>query len=290
MGKAMTDDKPPFVFTRIFSDPTPDGLINQRIVQHFTFVARDLTDLTEKELEQFFRILIYLAKKLASVWVHLDRYRKVQEELVAKLTTAPSDSNQSVIEMEYSDELFQEFDEFSVQLKSALDHLVKIPIPVLGPRVWSLRTFGSKGNDVRKALENNIPKKHKKQVKHMKKMLLDRNAVWLGDIITVRDKINHFIEGSVPFEYFGVHRLPDESIKVPMWSSDQKLSAALEVVWDNLIKFTEDFIAMFLFLRHKPGLVLYHGPEVKGSARLRWVIATEEEMDAALAQGGWTSG
>ncbi len=212
----MADHEPQFVLQRLFTDPTPGGRINQRIGQRFFFLTRELTDLSEPEVEQFFGIVMYLCRKLASVWVHLDRYRKVEKDLLDKVSRGTPTTSPQVLELEHSQELFQEFDEFLVQLKSALDHLVKTGIPIFGPKVWTLRTFGDKGRDVVKALEKNVPRKYKDLAAGVKKMLFDQHSAWLDDVIRARDKVNHFIEGGLKFEQFGVHKLPNGTIYVPM--------------------------------------------------------------------------
>jgi len=284
----MAGPKPLFVLEKLFSDPTPGGRINQRIGQRFFFLARELTDLSEQEVNQFFGILLYLCRKLASVWVHLERYRAVEKELVGKLRNATPPVNPQVLELEYSQELFQEFDEFLVQLKSALDHLVKAPVPIFGSKVWTLRTFGDKGRDVTNALEKNIPRKYRDMVAGIKKMLFQQHGPWLNDVIRARDKVNHFIEGGLRFEHFGVHKLPDGTIQVPMWSPDQTLLEGMAAIWENLFRFTEDFLAMFLFFRHKPGLTLFHGPEPTDPTKSPWILSTEAVMEATVKQPGWT--
>jgi hypothetical protein len=287
MEEVTAPKQPLFVAERLFADPTPNGRINQRIVQHFTLLARELTDLSDKEFEEFFGVLLYLGRKLASVWQHLNRYQVIQADLLDKLDQPPPDTR--VLEVEYSQELFQEFDEFLVQLKSSLDHLVKIGRPILGPKIWNIQTFGEKGRSVEKALENNLPREQRTLSRKMSKIVFGQHRTWLNDVIKARDKVNHFIEGGLRFEHFGVHKIPDGTVLVPMWNDEQTLGEAMQAIWENLIRFTEDFLAMFLFLRRKPGLVLFHGPEPKNSAESPWMLATEAQMKTTLDTGGWTT-
>lgn len=277
----MPDQNPQFVQQRLFADPTPHGIVNQRIIQHSFLLARQLTDLNEKEQQDLLHVLLYLGRKLAFTWNHLSRFGEIQGGLRRQVEATPASAS-VVIQIEYSEELFQEFDEFAVQLKSTLDHLVKIGVPVFGAK-WTLRTFGDKGASVIKALENNVPKKHKAEVEGIKEMFLKRNETWLRDFIEVRDRVNHFVEGGLPLEKFGVNRLPDGSITVPMWHVNQPVVDAMDIIWNNLLRFSEDFVAAFLYFRRKPGLVLFHGPEPDDPTRSPWVVTTEEVMQRELS-------
>lgn len=277
---------PQFVMERLFSDPTPRGIVNQRIVHHLFALALEHTDLSDEEQTELLRILTYLGRKLAFTWIHLERFKERQTELARQLEEITQSANPTVLELQYSEELFQEFDEFTVQLKSTLDHLVKVGVPILGGRVWTLRTFGDKGQDVIRALNNNAPKRFRGAVKGIKEMLLKTNEPWLTSFIAVRDRINHYIAGGLRIQEFGVHRLPDGTVRVPMWNKDQQLADAMEVVWMNLLRFSEDFVAVFLHFRHKSGLVLFHGPESGDPTQSPWRSTTQAVMDATLGNQG----
>jgi len=282
--KQVPTDRPQFVMERLFSDPTPHGIINQRVIQHLFALAREHTDMTDEEQQELLRVLMYLARKLAFTWIHLQRFKEKQAELVRKLGDAPDARKGAVLELEYSEVLFQEFDEFAVQLKSTLDHLVKAGVPVLGKKTWTLRTFGDNGRDVVKALQNNAPRRFRDAVHGIREMLLRTNEPWLASFIAIRDRVNHFVAGGLRIQDFGVHRLPDGTVRVPMWNDDQPLADAMDTVWNNLLRFCEDFVAVFLHFRHKPGLVLFHGPESGSPTRSPWRSTTQAVMDATLAR------
>ena len=63
-------------------------------------------------------------------------------------------------------------EEFLVQVKSALDHLVKVPAVFLGPKIWSLTTWGDKGRRVEKAVANNLPKQYKQHAAGIRDLVL----------------------------------------------------------------------------------------------------------------------
>ena len=278
-------DAPQFVHKKVFEDPTPNGIINLRYVQHSLTLAL-ATTLTDDEQEQFFRIVLFVGKKLVSVWKHKVAFQRIEEELLRECK--PRDKSSPVFTIETSQELFLEFDEFLVQVKSALDYLVKIPVPILGRKTWSLRTFGGKGEDVLKVLRRNLGKSQKPQVDGIQKILFDKSRDWLQATIHARDKINHYIDGGISFEDFAVFCHPETgAVHRPMWSADQTVSAFLDVIWANLFRFAEDFTAMFLYFRHKPGLTMFHGEASMDSVKSPWRYVQESIFEEVTKQPGW---
>ena len=244
------------------------------------------TTLDDSEREQLFRILLLVSKKLASVWKHKLDFQRIEAHLIDECK--PRDKTSPVFTIETSQDLVLEFDEFLVQVKSELDYLVKLPIPILGRMTWNLRTFGDKGEAVMKVLRRNLGKSRKPQVDGIQKMLFDQSREWLQATIHARDKINHYIDGGISFEDFAVFCHPESgALHRPMWSPDQTVSAFLDVIWTNLFRFTEDFTAMFLFFRHKPGLTMYHGEASMDSMKSPWVYVPESVFNEVTKQPGW---
>lgn len=279
---------PQFVHRKMFDDPTPNGLINLRYVHHF-FGMLDSTTLNEEEREQFFRILLLTAKKLVSVWKHAREYERLEDSLLKEVTERTTDPASSVITIETSQDLFLEFDEFLVQLKSCLDYLVKIPIPIFGRKTWNLRTFANKGENVMKVLRRNVGQAHKAQVDGIQKVLFDQSKAWLQATIDARDKINHYVDGGISFEHFSIYRHPETgTIHKPMWSDDQSVRQFIDVSWNNLFRFGEDFTALMLYFRHKPELTYFHGPATMDSVTSPWIVTSVDTFTNMTAQPGWT--
>jgi len=264
---------------KLFDDPTPTGIINQRFVRQQMVLAK-ATDFTDGEANLFLRILILVAKKLAFVWKHKSAFQNLEQRLVSDLT---SKAGQGEVPegQDASEDLFMEFDGFLVQVKSTLDYLVKIPIPIFGRKKWPPVTFGEKGERARKLLKN-LPMQHRAKAAGINTLLLEKHKLWLHGVIEARDKQNHFIDGGIPFEYFGVFWDRSKSIAVihtPRWSNDQTISEFMDIIWSNLFRFCEDFVAYFLFFRVKPGLVFFHGPADISSLESPWKVVPQEEMD-----------
>jgi len=268
---------------KLFDDPT-NGLINLRFIRDLMALV-EYSDLTDNEKEQFFNLLILTGKKLAMVWGHLNSYKRYEEQLINNAQQTVIKKQDHIISFEPSQELFFEFDEFLIQVKSCLDYLVKFPAITLGTQRWTLRTFGDKGNDVIKALENNLPKDKEKialGIIHF----LKKHQPWLDGTITARDKINHFIDGGVDFKNFIVINF-EGTIKTPMWSPEQKIRDFMITIWTNIFYLCEDFVATSIFLRFNNNYVLFHGSSNLDLKKSPWQVTTKERMQIIVKQPGW---
>jgi hypothetical protein len=191
--------------------------------------------------------------------------------------------------LEPSQELFLEFDEFLVQVKSTLDHLVKVPMVFLGKNRWSLNTFGDKGDSVIKALSHNLPSSQKKFSSQLISTV-KKHQGWLRDTIIARDKINHFIDGGINFEYFiviCVEENKETQLKVPLWSSEQTIRDFMGVIWNNLFCFCEDFVVLFYGIRLKKEYAFFHGKSVINSIESPWKITSYQTMQEVVSHPGW---
>lgn len=279
---AAEPKRPSWVTARLFSDPTR-GIINRRILANPVVLSK-ATDLTEEEKERLVRLLTLVARKLASVWLHFRRYSDIQAELVKALEDAASIDSE-VLDLGYSQELFLEFEEFLHQVKSTLDHAVKVPAVFLGTKVWSLTTWGQKGKRVEKAIKNNLPKQYRHHAPGIIDLVMKPHREWLPDVIGARDKVSHYLQGGVDFELFAVHPEGEGSIRVPMWSDDQSVAEFMEVIWGNLLRLTEDFIHVFLYLRVEEGYVFKCEPSPVTSAKPSWTMYNERVLESLRRAG-----
>lgn len=286
--KEQKPRKGKYVFTKIFDDPTPKAIINKRISLKLIKLT-EFTDLTDEEKEKLFRLIILISRKLASVWDHYNKYVKYEDFLIEEAKKKPIKEEEAVINLENSQNLFVEFDEFLVQIKSCLDYLVKVPIVIFGENKWSIRTFGGKGNDVIKALKNNVPKEYAVKAKGLIH-LIERAQEWLELTINARDKINHFLEGGIDFEHFTVYVIRQgekEILNVPMITTDQKMREFFEICWDNLFRFCEEFIGMLIGFRIKKGFAFYHGGAPIDSTESPWKVTSQEVQELLVKGPGW---
>jgi hypothetical protein len=285
-GEGATEwSREQLVLTKVFDDPSPRAQIQSRISMAPTLML-DSTTLNDEESQRVVDLLLLICRKLASVWKHLQRYGEIEDRLIEELQRQAAQGDHHV-RLAHAQDLFIEFDEFLMQLKSSLDYLVKFPSRVLPPRLWSLHTFGEKGDQVIKALENNIPGPLKRKAKFAAHWVR-KHRDWLEGTIDTRDRINHLIGAPVhPFFVRAVEDPDSRVIKIerPMWVAEQTVRDYMDVVWENNLRLFEDFIVSCLFFRFKEGLTLFHGPVERGSPQTPWHVKTKEQYEAAIARG-----
>jgi hypothetical protein len=285
-GHRLTPTSTLFV-TKVFDDPTPNGQINARILM----APQELigfTDLNEQEQEHLFIILLLFAKKMVAVWQHKTKYGVLEDSQVARVYQAVTKRDR-VVRLEHAQDLFLEFDEFLTQVKSSLDYLVKVPRPILGS-AWSLQSFGDKGKRVIRVLKNCVANERKGTVKSLI-YFIRSNQSWLEPVIEARDRINHMIGNSIlGLDNFIVREnKPTDSsileIRRPLWSNDQTIHDFMETVWENLLRFCENFIAGSISLRFRPGLGLLGRRVPPGSRQPAWRAVLESEMEEVIRSG-----
>lgn len=245
----MTGRDEDYALEMLFSDPSPNAHINKRIILAF-FLNAEKTDLTKVEQRVFFERLMAFAKKLAMTWRHLDSYRRIEDKLVENVRATPLRIEGKAVGFDVSDELHGELDGFLVQLKSALDYLVKVPAAVFG-QGWNPVTFGDKGDGIIKMLERNTPKRFREDMPYLSDMIRE-NQWWLEDVIRIRDKVNHCKDGGLHYEFFRVRKVErdgTELVIVPMWTETMSVREAIGAVWRKLMCFAEEFIGYTLYLR-----------------------------------------
>ncbi len=278
-----------WVVVKMFEDPTPGAIVNLRFIQHFACRVLDATDMSDAEKQDLMYILILVGKKLVAVWQHKDRYIRIEDALVRQAQGGHPPQGGGAFVLEPSQDLFIEFDEFLVQVKSCLDHLVKVGRTVLGAKRWGIATFASNGKDVIKALRRSVPKE-KLGCTNNAVFYIKRNQPWIAATVEARDKINHFVSGGIDFKFFSVFPREEggkRTVRVPMWSPDQTVRQFMEAIWENLFRLCEDLVAAFLFFRIHIGLVLFHGDSPIGSPQSPWVVTTQDVMQVETAKPGW---
>lgn len=266
----------PYVVT-LFTDPTPDGYINQRLVVTILNMCRQ-TDLNPDEQKAFDRNLLLVAKKLVATWSHYSRYCAIEDHLIGQAKHATPPGEATVPHFTYSQDLYIEMDEFLVQVKSTLDYLTKLPLALF--KTWPyMHGFGDKGGAVIKALKNNIPRKHRHQAELLERSLFTKHRPWLEMAITARDKVIHNLDGGLEFESFVVAKQlidDEERIVVPMWMDDMSARQYMEYTFYNLFALVEQFIGGLLGMRLQEGLGFAHVPtDIKGIVSPLMIVPAE---------------
>lgn len=259
-----------FYRRKVFHDPTPNAIVLNRIVKGLHDVALK-SSLADAEKQRFWELLLLTAYKIVSVWKHKERFKTEEQRLVEELKSPkPTDPDS-----ENSQELLDACDVFLVQIKSALDHLVKFLEPVLGKKV---STFGDKGEKVFATLKNNCPRKYKPLIQSFETHTFEKHRLWLETAISARDRVNHCIDGGFSPEAFSVVKV-DDKIVVPHVGNGISLASVMDELWLNLILLVEDLGGLFLQFRIEPPLVLLHRNVPRDSPKSAWEVTTEGAID-----------
>src|ERR1700736_2402566 len=262
---------------QLFYDLTENGLINQRIVMALTQFAQQL-DLTSEQKEHFLNRLLLQAKKLLAIWIHFDRFRREVDRLKPEAIIYDKDSPTEHTDIQYSQELYLEFDEFLVQYKSSLDYLAKVPAAFFGERKWNFGSFGDKGQRVIRMLRSVLPKEKKQLVADFEQKVFAAHRSDIEDAIEARDRINHYAQGGIPYEnfrVFGIRESGEVTFREPMWSEEQTIRQFMEIAFHNHLKFCEDFIVFLLGFYLPPKFGFLHIPVPHNSTNSPWKLMPE---------------
>ncbi|MBI1982649.1 MAG: hypothetical protein HYS61_00435 [Acidobacteria bacterium] len=268
-------------FSRLFEDPTPNGLLNSRFLKGSLDISSRM-ELSQEEQEQVLVVLVLVARKLASMYQHKAKFQDVLASLVTRVEARRPPDPPFAEEIELSQDLFIEFDEFLVQLKSALDHVVKVLVPILGARRWTIRTFAKRGDGVIRALESASPSEYRERSFAIIEHLIRPNQEWIQMSIDARDRLNHFLDGGISWEYFGVCQTAEGVIQTPKWAADQTLDQLMEIVWANAFRFCEDFVAFSLAMRLPKAFALQRGPTALERGDPIYSVVFDEGPERAL--------
>ena len=220
-----------FSLIHVFDDPS-DGLINNRLFNG-SFLIVDQTKLTEKQKKEVFDLLVLLCMKMSSLWNIQQCYLEKLEQVKLEVKNSEQRENTAYFAAQSTD-LMGWADVFLVQIKSTLDHLVKIPSPVFGYNRWSLASFGNRGEKVRRGFVSLPREYHKRTSNYYKSIFEDQE--WIDDVIELRDRLNHGVKGGGDPKMFSVSYNQDtDTYRVPMWSDQQTMQDAMAVIFNDLL-------------------------------------------------------
>jgi hypothetical protein len=263
---------------KVFADSTPNAIILNRIARRAIEIVQPCTDLTEQQKGDYFDLVLLVFRKMISVWKHLAAYKAEEDRLLKAFQKGARHT-------EYSLELFIQFDEFTVQIKSTLDQAVKVLRPIIVPK-WNIATFGDKGETVIKALRNLGPREAGR-VKGFETMCFDDDTrAWLKAIIDSSDRVNHYLAGGLNIRNFTVGPLPDGTMAVPRWSEQQTLRDAMEASWTKFFAFLEFFVIYSLNFRMPDKHALMYQRSAIVSPESSFKVVPKSVADAIITRLG----
>ena len=248
MSKQKNMGKLTWSMTRGFDDPSIDKQINNNFFNGTALILANTT-LNDEDKGQLISLVTLLSMKLASLWEIKENYKFELNKLKTELKKSPKGGNNNLHSYSIqSSGLLGWVDVYLVQIKSILDHLVKIPSPVFGYNKWNLKTFGEKGEKVRKAFLN-LPDAYKKRTKNYYEQIFE-NQGWIHDAIEMRDKLNHGIKGGLDLNMFKISY--DQSLNKysePMWNKEHSIKEAVDIMFDSMLKMSSIFCGFILSLK-----------------------------------------
>ncbi|MFC1508332.1 hypothetical protein ACFL60_01430 [Candidatus Omnitrophota bacterium] len=217
--------------------------------------------LSNSEKDDFFDKLFAVMHKITAMKYHLDNYQIIEKKIYSIARQKfKKDSKQSIEAFE----LIFELESFLFQLKSSLDMLVKLLIPIIGKGIVGTQTFGDKGNKVIKGLEKLKSKKdvNVKAINDLITLIRDDKDSWLENVINIRDNLNH-VKGLRNYEFIPV-KLPNGDI-IPQKPEFLEIQTVpfMKLVYSNNLEFSQDFMSFSLALRLPPGLFLIEADSTK---------------------------
>ena len=238
--------------------------IQNKILSHILFFGQNTKFHDHKDILKAFTSLCH---KINMVKYHLIRYQKVENMLEQELLKSERFIDHDGVVLVERIELTAEYESFLVQVKSSLDILVKFLNIIYrngqkNPMKFQ-STFSDKGKGVIKSIEKYLRQnsQDKDKLLELLRYLKNECAVmpeegsdeihWLTSIINKRDTIAHFQKP----EYFAfqiVYLGGKNTITRPQFTKTMSMFESLQIVYDNLLVFVQDFIAL-LFIPYLDG-------------------------------------
>lgn len=244
--------KPPFGTIGIIGR---DMQIGSRIYWQFCEL-KDAINLPEDEKEKIIGCVIEICQKLEKVKYHANRYSEIANEYIEdfkKRSDKLGHANANCSYVNKTTGIETEVEAFLFQAKSCLDILVKVFLPLFGINLY---TFKNGGKGVIKALKNSLNDKLKPKAINLIK-LIEKDSLWINKfLVGDRDVVSHIKN----IDWNAFIEIPRNNGKVilvpPLTSQGQPIGKYLQILYDNLLGFCEDFLALSLEIKFYPGLGL----------------------------------
>lgn len=242
-----------FAITRINADPEVTTKVWLQLT-HF----KSAIQIPEKKKEDLFGWAIDLTKKLMSVKYHRDNLLRILNEEFEKRSKDTEPTNVTVIDLSTGAE--RELEAFLMQGKSALDVLVKIFIPLFG---FKIHSYAEGGNKVVKTLRRNLKAEQLARAENLLS-LIEHDKEWIEKWFgTRRDTITHY----KPIKSSGFVTPPIKNgvprHAPPMTEDGVPFHQVVVTLYENLLTFCEDFMALAVSITFPPVFVIGVIPEDK---------------------------
>lgn len=239
----MTDTNqqiPTYTLTSVLRWSTKRGVEIGVGFQSFSFEFQQFLNVPKEKKEEIFMQVIETEKKLGKVAFALDNYEKIERTQRKKILKEAMRDKSSVnlIHAALPVELEGTVEEFLSQTKSTLDIAVKILKPIFG---INLKTFGDSGEQVRKALQRQVPKNQAESTRGLIE-LIEGNKHWMEILRKYRTDTQHF--SNIKLIPMAVAKEGEKyTYHPPRMAHGQDLHESLCILYENLFTFLQDFFA-----------------------------------------------
>lgn len=242
-----------FAITKINADPQVMAKVWLQLT-HF----KSAIQIPDKRKEELFGWAIDLTKKLMSVKYHRDNLLRILNDEFEKRSKDTEPTNVTVVDVSTGAE--RELEAFLMQGKSALDVLVKIFVPLFG---FKIHSYGDAGNKVVKTLRGNLKAEQLASAADLI-TLIEQDKEWIEKWFgTHRDTVTHY----KPIKSSGFVTPPIKDgiprHAPPMTEDGVPFHEAVVTLYENLLTFCEDFIALAVSITFPPAFVIGVIPEDK---------------------------
>lgn len=150
----------------------------------------DIEFILKDQRENFLDSILAIMHKLHATKYHLNNYITIEKEQLQQFKTSFGKGDYTTRE---ALELIYELEAFLFQVKSSLDMMVKLLIPIVGKNIVHTKTFGDKGKKVIKGLEKFKEKSgvNVAAVSSLIELIKSDKDSWLEQVVNIRDELNH---------------------------------------------------------------------------------------------------
>lgn len=211
---------------------------------------KDAIRIGDKERQELFRCAMEISRKLETVKYHRDNLIHILDDEIQKRHASMEESNVTVVDLTTGAE--KEAEAFLMQGKSCLDVLVKILKPLFGIK---LHSYGEAGDKVAKSLNGNLKADELARAQPLLE-LIQQDKAWIKQWFSAqRDTIAHY--KTLPSS--GFVGVPDQSGRLrylpPVTNNSIPFHELVTVLYQNLLTFCEDFLALAVSVKFPPGII-----------------------------------
>lgn len=211
-------------------------------------LLRGIPNLKTETVDGVTKIVGTVGVKLSALRYHAKRFEELQNQRKEEIEA--DERMKAIVEkglLVAEKEMIFEFEAFMFQVKSTLDMLVKLYVPVFGARQADLSTYGKAGEKVITYLQQ-LKRDKKKKLAHGRVDLLiqlikEAKDPWLKPLIAIRDTVSHYSpQIGIGFSWDTVNK----EVRIPMASVGGRELAVVDIMkieGERLIVYSTNFIA-----------------------------------------------